>query len=84
MSQVPMSIASNWELFERRVISPSAPAVQRHEMKMAFYVGVQAMLFLQLELAELPEQHAVGVLKQLYGESESFFKMFATPTTTAN
>jgi len=36
-------IEDAWRSFERAVLTPSAPAIQRTEMRRAFYAGAQAL-----------------------------------------
>ena len=38
------TLDQEWRDFERRVISPTAPAVQREEMELAFFAGVWLLL----------------------------------------
>ena len=37
------TIFSEWQSFERDVVPAAAPAIQREEMRRAFYAGAQAM-----------------------------------------
>lgn len=37
-------IAEEWDGFARRVLPPQAPAIQRKEMRRAFYAGCQTTL----------------------------------------
>ena len=39
----PKLIEAAWLSFERQVIPPTAPDVQRQEMRRAFYAGAQAL-----------------------------------------
>lgn len=38
-------MAEQWDQFARRVFTPETPAIQRIEMRRAFYAGAQAILF---------------------------------------
>lgn len=38
-------MAEQWDSFARQIIPPGAPAVQRQEMRRAFYAGAQAILY---------------------------------------
>ncbi len=38
-------MAEQWDQFARAVLPPNAPAVQRQEMRRAFYAGAQGILF---------------------------------------
>ncbi|WP_228937480.1 hypothetical protein [Paraburkholderia saeva] len=79
-----MTIAENWDLFDKRVIDPSAPQIQRNEMRMAFYAGIHTMLCLQFELAALDNLQALAVLNSLHREGERFMALFTVPTAQPN
>lgn len=42
------TIAANWEHFEKVDIAPTAPAIQRHEMKRAFMAGLSSGVLLTI------------------------------------
>lgn len=49
-------MAEQWDCFARSVLHPSAPPVQRHEMRRAFYAGAQAFQFLILTTMNGPNE----------------------------
>lgn len=51
-----------------------AGLMQRQDMMIAFYAGATAMLAMQIDLAGLSEDAAIGVLDGLHAESEDFCK----------
>jgi hypothetical protein len=40
-----MLLAAEWDNFARHVLPPSCSAVQRQEMRRAFYAGAESILF---------------------------------------
>jgi hypothetical protein len=55
--------ASDWQDFEKRVMSPAATAVQRSEMHMAFYAGYWCMVLnaKQIDTFASPGQRAAAL-----------------------
>lgn len=49
------TIFSEWQSFERDVVPAAAPAIQREEMRRAFYAGAQAMYALVMVEAVAPD-----------------------------
>ena len=47
-----ITVAQKWAIFEASVLSPSAPAIQRSEMRRAFYAGFFGALMACGRLAE--------------------------------
>jgi hypothetical protein len=47
-----ITVKDEWATFESAVLSPSAPAVQRSEMRRAFYAGFYGALMAGLKMAE--------------------------------
>lgn len=70
----PKRIASEWNNFEKAVIPPNAPGVQRKEMRRAFYAGVWAMLQAAKELGEgsISEDAGVIALESIEAECQEF------------
>lgn len=76
------TIADEWESFERMVVARDAPAVQRSEMKLAFFGGASAVLALQLRIPqEKSEDASVGMLAGWHDECKRFAKSFTGETT---
>lgn len=69
-------IASEWNKFEKAVMPPNAPAVQRKEMRRAFYAGVWAMFQVAKELGEdsVSEEEGVKTLEEIEAECMEFMK----------
>lgn len=67
-------IAREWRDFNRRVIPPDAPAVQRSEMRRAFYAGVQVMMGIARGLGDpsVSEEAGVAVLEGIEAEMREF------------
>ena len=66
-----------WQDFEKSVIPPNAPAVQRQEMRRAFYAGASAMFNLTRKLGDedVDEDEAVLVLEGLEQELAEFLSL---------
>jgi hypothetical protein len=47
-----ITVAQEWATFESAVLSPSAPAIQRSEMRRAFYAGFYGALQAGLRMAD--------------------------------
>lgn len=68
-------MAKSWESFVRAVMPRNAPAVQRQEMRRAFYAGAWAMLCAFREIGEdsVSEDEGVAVMERLKTEVETFY-----------
>jgi hypothetical protein len=67
------TIAAEWALFERAVVSDSAGDVQRSEMRLAFYAGASAVLALYNRVAAtVSDDAAVAILEGLHQEAKAF------------
>jgi hypothetical protein len=63
-----------WAKFEARVLPPTAPAVQRIEMRRAFYTGLSVAMEMMLEAPDeyTTERQAAEFLHGLTREIEAF------------
>ena len=68
------TIADQWADFERLVMPQGASALQRQEMRRAFYAGFQASLTVGVEIAaaDLSDEAGAAVLQGLHEECQSF------------
>lgn len=68
------TIVEAWQSFERTVISPVAPAIQRQEMRLAFYAGCSAMLGITIEIGseDIREDAGMQILDGLHKEARAF------------
>lgn len=68
------TIAQQWTQFERLVMPQGASALQRQEMRRAFYAGFQASLTVGVEIAaaDLSDEAGAAVLQGLHEECQSF------------
>lgn len=69
------TIGSEWAEFSSTVINPKAPAVQRHEMKTAFYAGavaVFAMLVTQVSPGDEVQESDLAMMDGMKKELEDF------------
>lgn len=73
-------MAEQWDQFARAVLPPNTPAVQRLEMRRAFYAGAQAILF-RVIAAFAPETEPteadLAVMSDLEQELKDFAKSVA-------
>ncbi len=71
------SVKEAWESFEAAVIPEDAPAVQRSEMRRAFYAGAWAMLMGCSSIGEtsVTEEEGVAMLESWKKECERFYLM---------
>jgi hypothetical protein len=69
-------IASEWNSFEKAVMPQNASAIQRKEMRRAFYAGGWAMLQIAKELGDenISEEQGVVVLESIEAEYQDFMK----------
>lgn len=68
------TIADQWLEFAEHVIPPDAPAMQRRDMRAAFYAGATSILALGLVVSEFSEDAALLVWQSLVDESEAFIR----------
>jgi len=66
------TIGEKWETFEKLVVPNGAPAIQRQEMRRAFYAGAEAMFSLQCGIADHSEEAAYAMLDMLKEEMQLF------------
>lgn len=68
------TVQEQWSSFEKMVISPNAPEVQRTEMRRAFYAGVEAMLRIQWAIgdAAISEDAGMAILQGVHDECRQF------------
>lgn len=68
------TIQSGFESFNRDVIPAQAPAVQRREMRLAFYAGATHILQTMISLGEpnISEDAGVVILEDLRIEAVAF------------
>jgi hypothetical protein len=67
------TLAAEWALFERAVVSVAAGDVQRSEMRLAFYAGASAVLALYNRVAAtVSDDAAVAILEGLHQEAKAF------------
>lgn len=70
-------MAEQWDQFARGVLSPNAPAIQKQEMRRAFYAGAQAILFRVIEAFapdSEPTAEDLQVMEDLHQELQDFGK----------
>ncbi len=70
-----ISIAHCWTMFAGAVMEPGAPAIQRIEMRRAFYAGFSEAFKIMVDLSgELTEKQATAILDGLHKETLTFFE----------
>lgn len=75
MKAEDINIAHLWTQFAGIVIPADAPAVQREEMRRAFYAGFVECFKITIDISTtLPEADAARVLDGLNKESRAFFE----------
>lgn len=71
-------MAEQWDQFARSVLPVGASAVQRQEMRRAFYAGAQAILFRVIE-AFAPESEPTAedlqLMQDVHDEIEDFARL---------
>ena len=74
------TIAEQWASFEVLVMPQDAPAVQRQEMRRAFYSGAEAMLRLQYTVGgnDVSENAGVMMLEGWHDECSLFAQQVAS------
>lgn len=69
------TIQEKWERFEKLVVPKNAPAIQREEMRKAFYCGAEAMSEIQYEVGGCKtEEAAIQILNGVQDEFRRFAK----------
>jgi hypothetical protein len=73
-------IEKEWLDFERRVMPKNAPAVQRQEMRRAFYAGVSTALIMAFALGDddASEDEGAAVLESMHQECIEFAAQVGT------
>jgi hypothetical protein len=67
------TIQQRWTDFETRCIAFDAPAIQRREMRLAFFAGAKALLDVTSEIAEISDERAcVEALEMFHREARAF------------
>lgn len=66
-------LAEQWAEFSGRCLPLNASAVQRQEMRRAFYAGCQSMFSTVVSASDLPEETAIAVMTKLQRELDQFF-----------
>ncbi len=70
-----ISIAYLWTIFAGAVMSADAPAIQREEMRKAFFSGfLECFKIINDISTALPEAEAFKVLARLRDENNAFFE----------
>lgn len=70
----PTSILNHWEHYEKNVVPKSASAMQRQELRRAFYTGILAIIKMQIKLGN-PDTDEIltnQVLKGWHKELDEF------------
>lgn len=66
------TIKDEWDRFEKSVINPDAPPVQRAEMRRAFYGGATAMLFMMIRNAKNSDAAGMALIESWREEVHQF------------
>lgn len=75
MKPEDINIAHLWTQFAGAVLPAGAPAIQREEMRKAFYAGFFEYFKISNDMStELTEEQAVKVLERLGKEASDFFE----------
>ena len=74
-------MAEQWNEFVIKVMSSDAPAIQKQEMRRAFYAGAQAILFKVID-SFAPESEPTEVdlqlMQDVHDELQDFAKLVAS------
>jgi hypothetical protein len=68
-------MAEQWDQFSRAVMAPNCSAIQRTEMRRAFYAGGQAIMFKVMSAISPesePTPHDLQILSDLFRELSEF------------
>jgi len=68
------TVADLWADFEQRIVPKGAPAVQRIEMRRAFYSGARALLRLMNDIGEVSDDAGAAILDGIDQELDAFGK----------
>lgn len=74
MKPEDISIANCWTNFAGFVLPSDASAVQREEMRKAFFAGFCECFKMYFDVTALPEREAVATLDRIKKESDAFFE----------
>jgi hypothetical protein len=69
------TVADRWKLFDKHVLSKTAPDIQRKEMRRAFYAGFYDALVAGLEMADESgddDDAGASMMRKLYEECTAF------------
>ena len=75
MNKMPVkTIEQRWESFEKNVINPNAPEIQRVEMRNAFYAGAESMLqgVMVASEASVSDEEGVDILESYHQQMRDF------------
>lgn len=67
--------AERWTDFEQTVLPPTVSAIERQEMRRAFYVGFQACLFAAIDIAnesDGDDERGAEMMERLHEECREF------------
>lgn len=67
-----MNIEQEWSDFAAKVLPKDAPAIQRQEMRRAFFAGFQLSLVGLSDLSERDEDRAVESLEDMHRQCREF------------
>lgn len=67
-----MNIETEWKDFAAKVLPKDAPAIQRQEMRRAFFAGFQLSLAGLSDLSERDEDRAVEALEDMHRQCREF------------
>ncbi len=71
-------MAEEWDKFARGVLPVGCPAVQKQEMRRAFYAGAQSILFRVIQSfapESEPTDADLRIMEDLHRELQSFAKL---------
>lgn len=73
------TIQNQWQHFEDLVMPKNAPAIQKREMRRAFYAGAEAVLRLQFNIGDssVSEDAGVAMIKGMHDECILFATQIA-------
>lgn len=67
-----IDIETEWKNFDGKVLSKDAPAIQRQEMRRAFFAGFQLSLVVLSDLSAQDEDRAVESLEDIHRQFREF------------
>ena len=73
------TIQEQWESFATRVVPKDAPAIQRKEMRRAFYAGAEAMMRINFAIGHdsISEDAGIQILNGCQDECRRFAEQVA-------